>query len=78
MYCRFHLYEILEKLKFLWTESRLVATRGQGQGLGKGLMTKRHEGTFFFLAVPHGMWDLSSPTRDRTCPPALEAWSLNN
>ena len=21
----------------------------------------------FFLAAPHGMWDLSSPTRDRTC-----------
>ena len=21
---------------------------------------------FFFLATPHGMWDLSSPTRDRT------------
>ena len=24
---------------------------------------------FFFLAMPHGMWDLSSPTRDRTCAP---------
>ena len=23
------------------------------------------------------MWDLSSPTRDRTLPPAVEAWSLN-
>ena len=22
---------------------------------------------FLFLAAPHGMWDLSSPTRDRTC-----------
>ena len=24
---------------------------------------------FYFLAEPHGMWDLSSPTRDRTCTP---------
>ena len=28
---------------------------------------------FFFLAVPHAMWDLSSPTRDRTPAPAVEA-----
>ena len=29
-----------------------------------------HQGAFFFfnhLAVQHSMWDLSSPTRDRTC-----------
>ena len=29
---------------------------------------------FFFLsffAYPHGMWDLSSPTRDRTCAPCI-------
>ena len=25
--------------------------------------------TIYFLAVPHGMWDLSSPIRDRTCAP---------
>ena len=24
---------------------------------------------FFFLATPHGLWDLSSPTRDQTCNP---------
>ena len=24
---------------------------------------------FLFLAAPCGMWDLSSPTRDRTCAP---------
>ena len=34
--------------------------------------TKRHKGLrvffVFLLAVPHGMWDLSSPTRDRTRP----------
>ena len=24
---------------------------------------------FFFLAVPHSMWDPSSPTWDRTCTP---------
>ena len=33
---------------------------------------------FFFLAVPRSMWDLSSPTRDRTHTPALEVWSLNH
>ena len=22
---------------------------------------------FLFLALPHGMWDLSSPTKDETC-----------
>ena len=27
----------------------------------------------FVLAVLHGMWDLSSPTRDQTHAPALEA-----
>ena len=26
----------------------------------------------------HGMWDLSSLTRDPTCVPAVEAWSLNH
>ena len=26
---------------------------------------------FFFLAMPHGMWDLSSPTRDRTHAPCI-------
>ena len=26
---------------------------------------------FFFLAVPHGMWDLSSPTSDRTYIPCI-------
>ena len=30
----------------------------------------------FFLAVLHGMWDLSSLTGDQTCAPALEAWNL--
>ena len=24
-----------------------------------------------FLATPHGMWDLSSPTRDQTCAPCI-------
>ena len=29
--------------------------------------------------MPRGMWDLSSPTRDRTCaPPAVEVWSPNH
>ena len=40
---------------------------------------------FFFLAMPHSLWDLTSITRGQTCapgikpvPPALEAWSLNH
>ena len=29
--------------------------------------------------ILHGMWDLSSPTRDQTLePPALEAWTVNH
>ena len=34
--------------------------------------------SFFFLVMPQGMWDLSSPVRDRTRAPALEKWSLNH
>ena len=30
---------------------------------------------FLFLAMPHGMWDLNSPTRDG---PGLEVQSLNH
>ena len=33
---------------------------------------------FIFFFLPHGMWDLSSPTRDWTCVPALEAQSLKH
>ena len=33
---------------------------------------------FFLLAAPHGMWDLSSPTRDQTHAPAMEAQHLNH
>ena len=29
---------------------------------------------YFILAVPRGMWDLSSLTRDRTCVPCSESW----
>ena len=28
--------------------------------------------------LPHGMWDLSSSTRDRTCGPCLAKWILNH
>ena len=28
---------------------------------------------FFFLAALQAMWDLCSPTRDQTLPPAVEA-----
>ena len=34
--------------------------------------------SFFFLAMPHGLWDLSSPTRDRTRAPSSEAPSPNH
>ena len=30
----------------------------------------------FFLAMPCSLWDLSSPTRDRFCAPAVEVWIL--
>ena len=30
---------------------------------------------FFFSVVPHGLWDLSSLTRDQTQAPAVEAQS---
>ena len=33
---------------------------------------------FFYLAMPCGMWDLSSPTREPTSPPALEMQRLNH
>ena len=34
---------------------------------------------YLFLATPHGIWDLSSLTRDRLCVPLeAEAWSLNH
>ena len=32
---------------------------------------------FFFFATPHGMWDLSYLTKDRTCALAVEAQNLN-
>ena len=32
---------------------------------------------FFFLVVPHGMWDLSSPSRLKPVSPALRARNLN-
>ena len=30
------------------------------------------------FAMPHSMWDLSSPTRDQTLSPTWEGWSLNH
>ena len=32
----------------------------------------------FLFFWPWGMWDLSSPTRDRTCTPCIEMQSLNH
>ena len=33
---------------------------------------------FIYLAVPYGMWDLSSPTRDRTQAMTVKAQSPNH
>ena len=33
---------------------------------------------YFILAASHGMWDLSSPTRDQTHAPAVKVRSLNH
>ena len=33
---------------------------------------------FNFLAIPHCLWDLGSPTRDLTWPPAVEGWNPNH
>ena len=33
---------------------------------------------FFNLATPHGLWDLSSPTRDQTRAPAVKVLSPNH
>ena len=33
---------------------------------------------FIFSAMPCGLWDLSSPTRDWTWAPAVKAWSPNH
>ena len=34
--------------------------------------------SFFFFATPCGLWDHSSPTRDRTWAPAVKALSPNH
>ena len=34
--------------------------------------------SFIFFAIPPGMWDLSSLTRDGNCAPALGAQSLHH
>ena len=43
-------------------------------------MEEDTQGDIFSLTRPHSMWDLSSPTRDRTQPPASLHWkhSLNS
>ena len=45
-----------------------------------GLKKKKKKTPFFFsfMAAPQDMWDLSSPTRNQTQPPAVEAQSLNH
>ena len=55
---------------------------GQADCGGTGLCTKGLGPTqilfFIFLAMPHGLWDLSSPTRDRTQAPAVKVLSPNH
>ena len=42
-------------------------------------MDPNNHGLFFFsLALWHGMWDLSSLTRERTLNPCMEEWCLNH
>ena len=43
------------------------------------LQSSKHINYFvlIFLAIPHCLWDLGSPTRDLTWPPAVEGWNPN-
>ena len=52
-------------------EARVSITTNTAGSLGDMVTTfaKFTSNSFFFLATPHGMQDLSSPTRDWTCAP---------
>ena len=49
----------------------------QRQVLAVNALLWQLEFFFFFLATSHSLWDLSSPTRDRSRPPAVETQNLN-
>ena len=55
---------------------------GEIEGSGDGEIFEAHvintQFFFFFLAVLHGMWDLSSQPEMESTLPALEAQSLNH
>ena len=55
----------------LWTYNRIV----QWNNLG---LKKKNFFFFFFLALRHGLWDLSSPTRDWTQPWQWKSWVLTS
>ena len=65
-----------------WTEIGPAATRGpEGPpGIGRSQNRKRRGQAFIciFFFWPCCMWDVSFQTRDQTCTPALEAWSLKH
>ena len=60
-----------------WQKSRVRAGK---QGLVWAYNCILHLGAvfFFFLVMPTGMWDLSSPIRTKPAPLALKAWSLGD
>ena len=68
------------KQKLSWETSlavqwlRLCAPNAGGQGATPGQGTISHMPQL----RPHSMWDLSSPTRDWSLPPVVEAWSPNH
>ena len=54
---------------------------GEIEGSGDGETFEAHvinTQVFFFLAVPHGIWDLSSQPEMEPMLPAVEAQSLNH
>ena len=48
------------------------------EAIGKTPLPSEDKRFTVFLVSPHGMRDLSSPTRDRTHGPALEVQRLNH
>ena len=59
-------------------EGNLIIGMPRVGGFIKHFFSLQFLSFLFFLAAPHGMWDLSFPTRDWTSAPALEAQSLNH
>ena len=59
-----HIFQIIDKLGFQYLLAICVSTPTNCLLLPFFI--------FFLLVTLRGIWDLSSPTRDRTSPPALE------